>query len=79
MPIHVKGLRGGHSGLDIHLGRGNSNFILFRLLYAASRNTDIRIAEIEGGNMRNAIPREAFALVVVPKKQEAELIKIAGK
>jgi dipeptidase D len=74
--IHVKGLRGGHSGLDIHLGRGNSNFILFRLLYAATRNKDVRIVEVEGGNMRNAIPREASAMVVVSKAQEAELIKI---
>ena len=73
--IRISGLRGGHSGLDINLGRGNSNFILFRLLYAGSRSTDMRIAEIEGGNMRNAIPREAFAIVVVPRKQESELMK----
>ena len=73
--VNIKGLKGGHSGLDIHLGRGNSNFILFRLLYAASRNKDFRIAEVEGGNMRNAIPREASALVVVSKLQEAEWLK----
>jgi len=73
--VTIKGLRGGHSGLDIHLGRGNSNFILFRILYAASRIKDFRIAEVEGGNMRNAIPREASALVVVSKLQEAEWLK----
>jgi dipeptidase D len=77
--IGIKGLKGGHSGLDIFLGRGNSNFILLRLLYAASHSTDMRIAEIEGGNMRNAIPREAIATVVVPKKQEPELMKSLEK
>lgn len=77
--VHVKGLKGGHSGLDILSGRGNSNFILFRLLYAASRNSDTRIAELEGGNMRNAIPREASALIVVPGKQEAELLRTLEK
>jgi dipeptidase D len=77
--IQIRGLRGGHSGLDIALGRGNSNFILFRLLYAAFRNTDMQISEIDGGNMRNAIPREAYAIIVVPKKQESEGIKILEK
>jgi dipeptidase D len=72
--IRITGLKGGHSGLDINLGRGNSNFILFRLLYGASRKTDLRIAEIEGGNMRNAIPREANATIAVPAKQESTLI-----
>ncbi|MBN1414766.1 MAG: aminoacyl-histidine dipeptidase [Bacteroidales bacterium] len=77
--VQIRGLKGGHSGLDIHLGRGNSNFILLRLLYGASRKTDVRIAEMEGGNMRNAIPREAFASIVVPKKQQTELLKILKK
>jgi dipeptidase D len=77
--IQIRGLRGGHSGLEIHQGRGNSNFILFRLLYAASRKTDMRIAEIEGGNLRNAIPREAFATLAVPKQQEAEMVKVLEK
>lgn len=77
--VQVKGLKGGHSGLDIHLGRGNSNFILFRLLYAASQNSDMRIAELEGGNMRNAIPREASAMIVVPRSQETGLLKTLEK
>jgi len=72
-------LKGGHSGLDIPLGRGNSNFILFRLIYGASRKTDVRIAEIEGGNMRNAIPREASAALAVPQPQEKELVKVLEK
>lgn len=70
--IHISGLKGGHSGLDIHLGRGNSNFILSRILYGTSKNFDIRIAEIEGGNMRNAIPREAVASIAIPSAKESE-------
>ncbi|MBN2274156.1 MAG: aminoacyl-histidine dipeptidase [Bacteroidales bacterium] len=71
--VSVSGLKGGHSGLDIPLGRGNSNIILFRLLYGASRKTEARIADVEGGNMRNAIPREAIATIVIPEKQASEM------
>ncbi len=63
--INVIGLKGGHSGLDIHLGRGNANKILNKLLMEASEKCDLRITEIDGGGLRNAIPREAFAIVVV--------------
>ncbi len=63
----VKGLKGGHSGCDIHLGRGNSNKLLFRFLRQAEKNFAIRLAAVEGGNLRNAIPREAFAVLMVPK------------
>jgi dipeptidase D len=77
--IHISGLRGGHSGLDINLGRGNSNFILFRLLYGASQKTDMRIVEVEGGNMRNAIPRESFASIVVPPGQASEWVDLFEK
>lgn len=65
--IIVKGLKGGHSGCDIHLGRGNSNKLLFRFLRQAEREFGLRLASVEGGNLRNAIPREAFAFVMVPK------------
>ena len=70
--IGVKGLAGGHSGMEIHLGKGNSNKLMNRLLYSASKKFDIRIAEIDGGGLRNAIPRESFAIVVVPKDQSTE-------
>ncbi len=63
--ISLTGLKGGHSGLDINLGRGNANKLLNRFLWNASRCYGLRIASIEGGNMRNAIPREAFAVVTV--------------
>jgi dipeptidase D len=65
--IRVKGLKGGHSGLEIDKGRGNSIKIINRVLIALSK-ADARIATIEGGNKSNAIPREAEALVFVPKK-----------
>ena len=68
--IHVKGLKGGHSGLDINLGRGNANTILGKLLQEAADKYGVRIAEVEAGSLRNAIPREATATVVVPAENE---------
>ena len=65
--IHVKGLRGGHSGLEIDKGRGNSIKILNRVLLALQK-VDGRLSMMEGGNKSNAIPREAEALVYIPKK-----------
>lgn len=64
--ITVKGLKGGHSGLDINLGRGNANIILNALMQMASDKFGMRLATINGGSLRNAIPREAFAVVTVP-------------
>ena len=68
--ISVTGLKGGHSGLDINLGRGNANKIMNGLLMAAAEKFGLRLASIEGGSLRNAIPRESFAVVVVPDKQK---------
>ncbi len=65
--ITVKGLKGGHSGGDIHLGRGNANKIMNRLLLEASGKISLRIDKIDGGGLRNAIPRESFAWVAVPQ------------
>jgi len=66
MQIAVTGLKGGHSGLDIVLERGNSNKILFRFLYLTAEKYGIRLSNINGGSLRNAIPREAFADILVP-------------
>jgi dipeptidase D len=63
--IEVKGLKGGHSGVDIHLGRGNANKIMNRILYSVPENLDLRISRINGGSLRNAIPRESVATVLV--------------
>ena len=64
--LAVKGLKGGHSGMDINLGRGNANKLLARYLRAVMEELHLQVASVEGGNMRNAIPREAFAVVTVP-------------
>ena len=70
----VKGLKGGHSGLDINLGRGNANKLLVRFLKYATREMDVRLADINGGGMRNAIPREAHATVVVPTEAVSDFL-----
>ncbi|WP_298881328.1 aminoacyl-histidine dipeptidase [uncultured Polaribacter sp.] len=63
--ITVKGLNGGHSGMDIIKGLGNANKIMNRLLFDGFTNFGLRISEINGGSLRNAIPRESFATVTV--------------
>ncbi|MDD2716880.1 MAG: aminoacyl-histidine dipeptidase [Candidatus Wallbacteria bacterium] len=68
--LAVKGLKGGHSGVDIHLGRGNAIKLITRVLWNAARDFGIRITELKGGTLRNAIPREAFALVAVPAEMQ---------
>lgn len=70
--VSLKGLKGGHSGGEIHLGRANANKLMFRFLKEAVRSLDARLASVEGGSLRNAIPREAFAvLTVLPENAEA--------
>ena len=76
--IDVKGLKGGHSGLDIKLGRGNANKIINRLLWQANREFNLQINSIEGGSLRNAIPREANAIVVVPMENEEGFINLVN-
>ena len=66
MRVEVKGLKGGHSGGDIHLGRGNANKILNRFLSRIAADYDMYLCDIDGGNLRNAIPREAYAIFAVP-------------
>ncbi|MCW3465219.1 aminoacyl-histidine dipeptidase [Chitinophaga nivalis] len=69
--ISIKGLVGGHSGMDIHRGRANANKLMNRLLYKATQSVDLQLAQLDGGSLRNAIPRESKALVVVPEKEKA--------
>ncbi len=64
--LHLSGLKGGHSGVDIHLGRANANKLMFRFLKEAVCDYGARLSSIEGGNLRNAIPREAVAVVTIP-------------
>ena len=63
--ITVKGLNGGHSGMDIHKGLGNANKIMNRLLFDGFDNFGLQIASIQGGSLRNAIPRESVANVII--------------
>ncbi|WP_323844700.1 aminoacyl-histidine dipeptidase [Microbulbifer magnicolonia] len=75
--LSVRGLRGGHSGLDIDKGRGNANKIANRIIDAASREIPgLRIAALDGGSLRNAIPRESFSTVTVPADVAARLQEI---
>jgi dipeptidase D len=63
--ITIKGLMGGHSGMDIHKGRANANKLMNRLLYGAKKAADLQLASIDGGSLRNAIPRESRAVIVL--------------
>jgi len=77
--VSVTGLRGGHSGDDIQKGYGNANKILNRLLWSASRTQGLRLSEIDAGNLRNAIAREGFAIVMVPEKETAAFEAFAAE
>jgi dipeptidase D len=72
--VNVTGLKGGHSGVDIHLGRGNSNKVINRLLWYCTKNFGLRLSSIDGGSLRNAIPRESFAVVTVPSDKKDKFL-----
>ena len=75
LAIHIKvgGLMGGHSGDDINKGRGNANKILVRFLYQVMQATDMQLATINGGNLRNAIAREAEAVIAIPMAYKEDI------
>lgn len=73
--VTLKGLKGGHSGVDIALGRANSNKLMFRFLMQAESDFAVRLAEAEGGDLRNAIPRESYAVVLVPASKASSFRK----
>jgi dipeptidase D len=73
--VTAKGLKGGHSGVDIALGRANSNKIMFRFLMQAESDFGIRLAEAAGGDLRNAIPRESYSIVLVAESKTTEFEK----
>jgi len=76
--LNVTGLKGGHSGVDIHLGRGNSNKIFFRILKEAYKVCGMRLSSINGGSLRNAIPRETFGIVTVPYATADKLVGLVA-
>lgn len=67
-----KGMKGGHSGMDIPLERANANKVIARFLLDAETELGVRVSEMSGGDLRNAIPREAYALVIVPEIKSGE-------
>ncbi|MCD6564583.1 MAG: aminoacyl-histidine dipeptidase [Bacteroidales bacterium] len=73
--LELSGLKGGHSGIDIPLEKGNSNKLLNRYMWHAAKKHGLRIGEIDGGSLRNAIPRESFAIVTVPAAGEKEFLE----
>ncbi len=77
--IDVKGLKGGHSGSDIHIGLGNANKILVRFLYLLKKNFDFTLCTIDGGNLRNAIAREAHAVVGLKSEDKEEVVAMINR
>ena len=75
--IRVSGCKGGHSGCDIHLQRANANKLLFRFLKEAVTNYEARLARVNGGSLRNAIPREAEAIITVPAEAFDDIQNLA--
>ena len=76
--VSVKGLQGGHSGMQIHEGLGNANKIMNRVLFDGFENFGLRISEIDGGSLRNAIPRESHAIVAIDSiHEDAFLLEMA--
>lgn len=76
MRISLKGLKGGHSGCDIYLGRGNAIKLMARFLAEYAQDFSFRLADIQGGSLRNAIPREAFAEISLNKQDLPKLESI---
>jgi len=79
LKISIKGLTGGHSGVDIQKGRANANKLMNRLLWELSKDFSIEIATIDGGSLRNALPRESVAEIVLDKKKHNELKEAVTK
>lgn len=79
LKLTLKGLKGGHSGVDIHLQRANANKLMFRFLKEAVADYEVRLATIDGGSLRNAIPREAFAVITVPGEGVQDVMELVDE
>ena len=77
--IDIKGLSGGHSGMDISLYRANANKLMVRALIPLMEKYGVKVADFSGGSLRNAIPFEAEAVVAVPADQAQRAVRLAGK
>ena len=76
LKVRISGCKGGHSGCDIHLQRANANKLLFRFLKDAVANYEARLAYVEGGSLRNAIPREAEAVITIPAEGYDDMMNL---
>ena len=74
--ISLTGLKGGHSGAQIELGRANANKLMNRFLKELVRNYEARLSSVKGGSLRNAIPRESFAIVTIPEQLGDDLLDL---
>ncbi|MCC8374136.1 MULTISPECIES: beta-Ala-His dipeptidase [Photorhabdus] len=79
LKLIIKGLKGGHSGCDIHLGLGNANKLLARFLAAHTQELGLKLLDFQGGTLRNAIPREGHVIVAIPADKAAQLIQLKDK
>ena len=79
LQIAIKGCKGGHSGCDIHLQRANAIKLLVRVLKEAVANYEARLASIDGGSLRNAIPREASAIITIPAEAVTEVQEMVAQ
>ena len=77
--VSLTGCKGGHSGCDIHLQRANANKLLFRFLKEAVANYEARLAHVEGGSLRNAIAREASAIITVPAEGVEDIMDLVAE
>ena len=75
--IKIKGLQGGHSGMEIHKGLANANKLMNSILYALHNSVDLKISSILGGNLRNAIPRESITTFTIPERDKTTLKQTA--
>ncbi|AWK41127.1 beta-Ala-His dipeptidase [Photorhabdus laumondii subsp. laumondii] len=76
LKLVIKGLKGGHSGCDIHLGLGNANKLLARFLVAHTQELGLKLLDFQGGTLRNAIPREGHVIVAIPADKAAQLTQL---
>ncbi|MBS9425390.1 beta-Ala-His dipeptidase [Photorhabdus caribbeanensis] len=79
LKLVIKGLKGGHSGCDIHLGLGNANKLLARFLAAHTQELGLKLLDFQGGTLRNAIPREGHVIVAIPADKADQLTQLKDK
>ena len=77
--VSLQGLKGGHSGIQIHLGHANANKLMNQFLKDVVANYEARIASIQGGSLRNAIPRESFVVLTIPEQLSDDLVDLVSE